>query len=337
MGAELRERIPGWRRPARALATAALAVGLTSGLAGCAGLAVWSAPPKAAAGTRSEAALKADALFWKTLHDGDYDGIERALTAVKAAYLQTPNDAITAAHTGWLHIWRLAERARRSESTPAVTDDIALSRRYFEEAVKLVPDEARFLGFYASTLLAEASIHDDEKLRRRGYYTMLDAIDAWPEFNLFTAGYVMSSLPADSPRFAQALEWQWRTLDLCAGEKVDRQQASFATYMPKETTEGRKRVCWNSWIAPHNFEGFFLNMGDMLVKSGDWQTAQRIYANAKLSRTYGEWAYAPVLERRITDAQQNVAHFSAPPEGADRRHRVTMSQSTFACMGCHQR
>jgi len=39
--------------------------------------------------------------------------------------------------------------------------------------------------------------------------------------------------------------------------------------MSKKTKEGKKRVCWNSWIAPHNFEGFFLNMGDMLVKSGD--------------------------------------------------------------------
>lgn len=85
-----------------------------------------------------------------------------------------------------------------------------------------------------------------------------------PEFNLFTGGYVFSRLPADSPQFQEGLAWQWRTLDHCI-------------------EEGKKRACWNSWIAPHNLEGFFLNMGDMLVKSGDWQMAQKIYANARLS------------------------------------------------------
>jgi hypothetical protein len=59
------------------------------------------------------------------------------------------------------------------------------------------------------------------------------------------------------------------------------------------STDGKKRACWNSWIAPHNFEGFFLNMGDMLVKVGDWRTAQKIYANAKLSPDYANWTVVP--------------------------------------------
>ena len=90
--------------------------------------------------------------------------------------------------------------------------------------------------------------------------------------------------------------------------------------MVKETTEGKKRVCWNSWIAPHNLEGFFLNMGDMLVKSGDWQTAQKIYANARLLKTYATWRYQSVLEDRINRAQANVALLNAQrwhTEGTD--------------------
>ena len=115
-------------------------------------------------------------------------------------------------------------------------------------------------------------------------FDLLAAIDGWPEFNLFTAGYTMSRQPADSERYKQALEWQWETLDVCVGEKINRADPGYAKYMSLATTEGRKRVCWNSWIAPHNFEGFFLNMGDMLVKAGDWQAAQKIYANAELSQ-----------------------------------------------------
>jgi len=71
------------------------------------------------------------------------------------------------------------------------------------------------------------------------------------------------------------------------------QRVSRLTY-----TAPKKRVCWNSWIAPHNFEGFFLNLGDMLVKAGDWQTAQKIYANAKLPKEYATWKYQAVLEER---------------------------------------
>ena len=194
---------------------------------------------------------------------------------MKGAYLQAPDDPTTAAHVGFLHVWRIAERARLSAMAPSVTDDSVLARRYFSEAVALHPTEARYQGFLATTMLAEASIHKDEKLRRRGYYAMLDAVDAWPEFNLFTAGYVFSNQPAESAQFKEGLEMQWRTLDLCSGTRVDRRNPDFGSFMRLETQQGPKRVCWNSWITPHNFEGFFLNMGDMLVKSATGRRRRR--------------------------------------------------------------
>jgi len=304
-------------------------------LGGCAFMAEQTAPAKQASTQRTEAARQADALFWKTFHGGDYDGASKALEALKAAYLQSPTDAESAAHIGFLHVWRLAERARLAATAPSITDDAVLARRYFDEAVALNPGEPRYRGFQASMMLAEASIHQDEKLRRRGYYAMLDAVDAWPEFNLFTAGYVFSGQPADSPRFKEGLVMQWRTLDLCSESTVDRRNPDFAAYMKLQTTLGPKRVCWNSWIAPHNFEGFFLNMGDMLVKSGDWAMAQKIYANARLSSTYASWKFRPVLESRIERAQANVAAFNVPGPGAA-GDAVMMGQARFACMACHQ-
>ena len=318
--------------PLRACALAAAA----ALLAGCTFMAVQTAPAKQAASTRSEAALRADTLFWKTLHGGDYDGIPQALQAVKGAYLQSPGDAVTAAHVGFLHIWRLAESARQPTLSPSITDDAVLARKFFQEAVALQPGEARYQGFLASSMLAEAAIHKDEKLTRQGYFTMLDAIDAWPEFNLFTGGYVLSPQPAGSARFKEGLAWQWRTLDECAGTAVDRRNPAFDTYMGLDTKTGPKRVCWNSWIAPHNFEGFFMNMGDMLVKAGDWQTAQKIYANARLSPDYGQWKFKPVLEARIGRAEANVAAFNLPARGRGADDAVIMNHTRFACMACHQ-
>ena len=309
--------------------------------AGCGSLAVWSAPAKAPSAQRTPAALQADELFWRTLHAGAYEQIPQSLTALKAAYLANPNDAVTAAHIGWMHIWRLAERARITPGAgPEITDDAVLARKYFEEAVRLNPGEARYLGFYASLLMTEGTIHKDEKLVRRGYYTMQDAVAAWPEFNYFTAGYGPGALPYDSPRFKEGLEAQWLNLDVCVGEKVDRANPDFAKYMRRETKEGPKRACWNSWIAPHNFEGFFLNFGDMLVKAGDPATAVTMYGNARLTSDYASWTYREVLEDRVANAARNVEVFRrrAPASGgpAVSGGPTMMIQSRYACMGCHQ-
>ena len=296
-------------------------------------IAVWQAPKKQAAKSRSEAAQKADEVFWQTFHQGEYEKIPQALEVLTAAYLEMPTDAVTAAHIAWLHNWRIAERARMDSVPATITDDTMVARRYFQEAVKLDPSDARTLGFLAGHTVAEGTLHKDEKLTRQGYFMLLDAIEAWPEFNLFTAGYVMSRLPADSPRFQEGLEWEWRNLDECIEGKLDRANPDYAPYMSKETREGKKRVCWNSWIAPHNFEGFFLNLGDMLVKAGDWQTAQKIYANAKLAKEYANWKYQAVLDERIQQAQANVALFKTPNETPKAR---MMINSAFACTACHQ-
>ena len=312
------------------IALLAVAVAALASLSGCAFVAVRAAPEKTASAQRTELARRADALFWETLHAGRYDAIGAALELQTAAYLENPRDAVTAARAGWLHVWRLAESSRMTRVPATITNDATMSRRYFEEAVRLAPDEARYLGFLGSLTVTEGTIHADERAVRRGYYLLRDSIDAWPEFNLFTAGYTLARLPAGSAGFREALEWQWRTLDLCAGRPIDRRAPDFSTAMARATTEGPQRVCWNSTIAPHNFEGFFMNMGDMLVKSGEPAIARRIYAQARLSPTYAAWPHRAVLERRIADADTNVEAFRTDTG------TPMMGRSAYACVACHQ-
>jgi hypothetical protein len=188
----------------------AIAVVLAIGFAGWANrdrIAVWLAPTKTATSTRSNVALKADELFWHTLHSGAYDDIPRVLEVLTAAYLEAPTDAVTAAHIAWLHNWRVAERDRLSTIPATITDHTILARRYFDEAVKLNPSDARTLGFLAGNMLGEGTLHKDERLVRRGYSMLLDAIEAWPEFNLFTVGFVMSRLPRRTRR-ASKRDWK---------------------------------------------------------------------------------------------------------------------------------
>lgn len=292
----------------------------------------WKQPQK----PRTEAALQADAFFWEVFHNGQYELIPAVLEALKAVHLTNPNDAITTAHVGFMHAWHLTERWRMDSIPPSITDDIVLSQSYFQQAVRLNPADKRYLGFLGGMTLAEGDLHGDKKLAHKGYSTLVKAVHAYPEFNLVTAGLIESSLPPTSERFQRALEWQWKVIDVCIGEKIDRANPDMSPYMHLVTTEGRKRVCWNGWIAPHNFEGTFLNMGDMLVKSGDWKTAQKIYANAKLTPEYPNWQYRDFLEQRIAEAEANVALFNAPPGPSGRPDKPVMFQTEFACMSCHQ-
>lgn len=299
----------------------------------CEKLAVLTTPAKEPIPSHSQLAMQAENNFWSTLHQGNYQGIAKANHLLMAAYLQNPNDPTLAAHLGFLHIWKITERQRYAKIPPEIVNEIILSNRYFKQAVQLDPADARYLGFYGDTQLVQGQIFHDEREQVRGYFTLKRAINKWPEFNYFTAGYVMSVLPPERKEFKEALAWQWKTVDLCAGAKVNRANPDFSPYMHQETQKGSKRACWNSWIAPYNFEGFFLNMGDMLVKSGDPITAIKIYQNAKLAKNYSSWPYKKLLEQHLALAKQNVMHFQ---NESNNPKNTILFNSGYGCVACHQ-
>jgi hypothetical protein len=71
-------------------------------------------------------------------------------------------------------------------------------------------------------------------------------------------------------------------------------------------------------------------------QNGDVVSARAMYANARMSTTYADWAYRDVLERRITHAEANVAVFRTSARSADGDAQM-MVQSPFSCMACHRR
>ena len=86
------------------------------------------------------------------------------MTLLKAAYLQNPYDAKIAARIGFLHAWSLSERQRLKNIPPQITDNAILAKKYFEEAVRLNPEDARYLGFHSSMMMSEGWIHKDAYL-----------------------------------------------------------------------------------------------------------------------------------------------------------------------------
>lgn len=303
-------------------------------LVACEKIALISTSPKQPIESKSEIANKAENYFWNTLHQGHYQDIPKADYLLMAAYLQNPNDPKLAAHLGFLHIWKITERQRERNESPIITNEIILAKKYFSDALTLEPDNAIFQGFFGDAQLIEGKIFHDKREEVRGYFTLKHAIKNWPEFNYFTAGYPMSILPPQSEHFQEALEWQWLTLDLCAGKKINRKNPDYSVYSRHERRDGKARACWNSWVAPHNFEGFFMNMGDMLVKSGDWQTGIKIYQNAKLAKNYLTWPYRNMLEKRIQTAKENVNNFQKDFSDPD---KTMMFNTGYGCVACHQR
>lgn len=303
-------------------------------LTGCASLAVTFTPKKQTIPSHSRLSQFAQHKFWDTLHAGNYAGIPTSEKLLMAAYLENPNDYQLASHLGFLHIWRITERQRLPTNNPTIVDQIILSKKYFADAVELYPTDARTQGFLGDATIIEGKIFHDERQQTAAYFQLKHAIAMWPEFNYFTAGYPMSTLQPNSDQFKQALDWQWQTLNLCAQTRIDKRNPDFSPYMHLENHHGPKRACWNSWIAPHNFEGFFLNMGDMLVKQGDWRTAIKIYKNAKLSKDYASWPYRTMLENHIKNAKTNVANFQTA--SAHSQSTTMLFNSGYGCVACHQ-
>ncbi|MRH99653.1 hypothetical protein GH721_03815 [Kriegella sp. EG-1] len=291
--------------------------------------------------TSNELAEFANAYFWENYHKGNYHKIDSVLYYLQAAYIKNPNDLQTIAHIGFTNAWAISERRKLDTIPPNIVEHATLAVKYFGEAHELNSNDPRVLGFLADFKIIQGTIAEDKKLIQQGYFDGKKSINQWNEFNYFTVGYVLSQLPHDSWQFKKAIEWQWKTLDECYCEKVDRDNFKVEKYLSLEDTETntkRKRACWNSWIAPHNVEGFYLNMGDMLVKSGDYKKGIKVYEMIKQVPQYNTWPFKKELQERIENAEINVVNFRK--EVANNEvvpdKNLMMVNTSISCMSCHQ-
>lgn len=286
------------------------------------------APKKKGLLSNTSMAMEADKYFWDHFHQGNYDSIPKILNKLTRAYLENNKDYRIAAHIGFTHSWALAESNRISGGSPQVTDHATLAVKYFKEAFELHPEkEWRYYGFLISMYMAEGGIHGDMRDMTEGYFKMKKAVRKYPEFNLFTAAYTLAMSPRKKDRKA-AIDMLWKNLDKCVGEKVDRKNLDYKKYMDRINLKGKYSTCWNTWIAPHNMEGFLMILGDLLLKKGDFETALNVYQNAKYFQEYSHWDYKSHLESRIEETTQAIAM---------KKEYSQLKLIKFnRCMVCHQ-
>lgn len=306
---------------------------------------VKTAPEKTAKYELSQSREQAVDLFWEIFLAGQYEHIAKALTPLKAAYLANPNDPELALYIAHLHLWRISERFRLNATVdPNITDDLTVAIKYFTEAKKLSPDDHRIDGWLAGARIAQADVHNDEKNKISAYFDGLDAIKRYPEFNYFSIGYLLSNAAPTNKHYQDAIEGYFKSMDIAYHSRIDRQQPTIAPYLglqDKEQNQRLKLAVWNSLKAPHNVEGYYLNFGDFLVKSGQLKLAKIIYQNAQLTDSYDSWPFAYILEERLNNLATNTIAFrtSFSPRSFENLHHSVhkrMIFNSYNCMICHQ-
>ena len=281
------------------------------------------AAPSSPSGTRAHTA------FWDAFYSGRYEAIPGVQQQLTAAYLENPRDAQTALLLGHTHLWKTSERAREEKRNPATVDHLVLAEHYFEQAHRLAPEDHRILGWLGSVRLPLGTIRGDEALRAEGDRLLREAVRRHPRFNHFTSAFVRASLPANDPRFQEALEQMWRNVEECSGVRSDEKHGAEVDVY--ELAKSADPVCVNGEKAPHNFEGFVLVLGDMLMKAGKEEQALATYERAKLAPTYAAWPYREVLESRVQNAPattQKIRNGEAAP---------MVQGSGYSCAVCHTR
>jgi hypothetical protein len=328
--------VPSIRRLSRSAAHASLGA-VCFVTAACRSAALAFAPEKSPRVSVAPQATQAKAAFVAALEGGRYEQLPAVTDALTAAYLADPRDPTLALYVAHAHFWRVAERARDPDLKPTVTDHLLIAEGYFRQAQKLDPSDARIEGWLGGVELALGKLHADERWLRQGYFTLEDGVSAFPEFNEFSKSYSLSVLPRDSPRFAEALDAMWASVEACSARGIDHAKPDYRPYfLPSANAPraGRERVCHNGPKAPHNFEGFFLHNGDLLVKAGQPAAAKLMYENARLEPSFAEWSFRELLEQRIRTAEERARAFAgSDPHGWPEM----MVASRASCTGCHQR
>lgn len=299
-------------------------------------IAIRAAAEKSPEPVASELSRHASKTFREALYDARYSDLPEARRLLTAAYLENPADPEIALLLAHSHLWTLSERSRIGDARdPGITDFAILAEHYFGEAGKLAPYDDRIAGWHGGVRLALGEIHADERTTRTGYFQLRESVRRYPEFNGFSAAFPLSGQPRDSERFAEAVDLMWLNLEECGGVDFDRESFDYAAWMDSRTASGRKRVCWNTDTVPHNFEGFFLFMGDLLTKTGDVDNAARAYRAAKLAPEFSQWRFAPVLEARLANLGARAAAFARAEHPSEEPEM--MFGSDYACTGCHAR
>ena len=270
-------------------------------------------------------------------------GHPKAPNGLEGGIPKNPGDPQVAATIGFLHAWRVTERARVDQLSPSITDDLTMAARYFESAHLLEPSNPIHHGFYAAFALADSTIHQNKKKETTAWFRAQEAMSAWPEFNKFTVAYLMNALPYDLKRSNHAIKLLEEVVEICIGSPRHNSAPAFAQQLNnilgpqnEQLTDRVRRACSNTEKAPYNVQGFLLNMADTYLRAGQLEQALSVYETLKMTTHFEDWPFKNQIEDRLKDPRSLIKQFqkTAPMTNPDVGMMFT---APYSCMACHQK
>jgi hypothetical protein len=280
----------------------------------------------------------ARAIFDDIFMSAQYERIPEARAALQSVYDKDPsvNDGDVAMLLGVTYLWSTAEWERdASRSDDERYEEVLLGDEVLTAAKGYRPQDGRVHGWLGIMKAFRAQKELDLALYHESVDLINEGVSLYPQFALLVVSFVKSSWPAMTTEFTDAVEHIWRNVDVCIMGEIDRTNPDFAPYMSLTSdTEGNRRACWNTPVVPHNLEGFWFHMGDLLVKNNQPDVAQIAYGNAKLVPGYSTWRYRSELEDRLARTHENAAAYLDDDSQND---PPLLPQTTFQCTLCHAR
>jgi len=240
----------------------------------------------------SRAASAGEAAFWDTLW-ADHERSDEALRLLTRAVRHDPRDGRSQFLLGMLRLYRSTQACAEFDflnlCDAAKAEGLA-AQKPLDRASELLVLDTRIQGFRAADSYANGYEQKDPTRLALGMQQLETAIDVNPLFNSFDAFAVVAAiLPGSDPYY------QNRILPLV--DYVFSQPACIFQ-LPE--------ICSNDGMAPHNFEGTLLLLGDIYAKGGRLLDAERWYALGQGFGSGSGYRYQSYLDDRVANAAERV-------------------------------
>ena len=276
-------------------------------------------------------------------HGNDYGAIPEVQAELQGALNRDPANATLYALLGATHFWHIGEYTRDPKPEFSVLQqDMPTAVQLFQKALDLDYNGRHLIGYINDdhlpgylgiTMVHAGQMSSNVGIIAQGEQVLDYAVYQFPEFNNFNRWAAHNTDRKDSVTYKKALDSLWQGLDSCAGTAIDRRNPDIGPYLHLQTAVGRKKACWSEGdLAPHSLEGYMLNLGNGLVKTGDIDAGRTIYANAKYAKNYATWPYRHVLEAiAASDLNARAALYA----DADPSNDPPLGVANRGCVYCH--
>ncbi len=276
----------------------------------------------------SAAAAAGEAGFWDVLlgDDNSESRQQVVLRTLQTAVHRHPRDGRAQFLLAMLHLYRFGQRVTSLDNVTAeARAELAASNSAFAIAVPLLWNDAlgagdsRVPGFAAAAKYVHGTVENDAAERAQGLADLEHAVAVNTFFDVFDYIPILQFLPPSDPTFQQAY-------------------ASFNAYLNDPETlqclNTQPDICNNAGFAPRNVQGTLLLFGDLYAKGGNLAQAQLWYALDSAFPGSTTWAFAPLIQDRVSNAATRVALYADADPSND---PPVIGVGAEACANCHNR